>query len=69
MNYLMSPPLVVAYALAGSMDIDITTEPLGQDPDGVDVFLKDDDASVGYGLLLLQSSQQLVGGWTTGAAF
>jgi aconitate hydratase len=41
MNYLMSPPLVVAYALAGSMDIDITTEPLGQDPDGVDVFLKD----------------------------
>jgi aconitate hydratase len=41
MNYLMSPPLVVAYALAGSMDIDITTEPLGQDPDGADVFLKD----------------------------
>ena len=41
MNYLMSPPLVVAYALAGSMDIDITTEPLGQDPDGNDVFLKD----------------------------
>ncbi len=41
MNYLMSPPLVVAYALAGSMDIDITTEPLGQDADGADVFLKD----------------------------
>ncbi len=41
MNYLMSPPLVVAYALAGSMDIDITTEPLGQDQDGKDVFLKD----------------------------
>ena len=40
MNYLMSPPLVVAYALAGSMDIDITTEPLGQDPDGADVFLQ-----------------------------
>src|SRR5687768_3742692 len=41
MNYLASPPLVVAYALAGSMDVDITTEPLGQDPDGNDVFLKD----------------------------
>ncbi|MDQ3388778.1 MAG: aconitate hydratase AcnA, partial [Gemmatimonadota bacterium] len=41
MNYLASPPLVVAYALAGSMDIDITTEPLGQDPDGNDVFLAD----------------------------
>ena len=41
MNYLASPPLVVAYALAGSMDVDITTEPLGQDADGDDVFLKD----------------------------
>ncbi len=41
MNYLMSPPLVVAYALAGSMDLDITTEPLGKDTDGKDVFLKD----------------------------
>jgi aconitate hydratase len=41
MNYLMSPPLVVAYALAGSMDLDITSEPLGQDQDGTDVFLKD----------------------------
>jgi aconitate hydratase len=41
MNYLASPPLVVAYALAGSMDIDITTEPLGQDSDGEDVFLAD----------------------------
>lgn len=40
-NYLASPPLVVAYALAGSMDVDITTEPLGQDPDGNDVFLAD----------------------------
>jgi len=40
-NYLASPPLVVAYALAGSMKIDITTEPLGQDQDGKDVFLKD----------------------------
>ena len=33
-NYLASPPLVVAYALAGRMDVDITTEPLGHDPDG-----------------------------------
>jgi aconitate hydratase len=40
-NYLASPPLVVAYAIAGSMTIDITTEPLGQDQDGNDVFLKD----------------------------
>jgi aconitate hydratase len=40
-NYLASPPLVVAYALAGSMRVDITTEPLGQDRDGNDIFLKD----------------------------
>ena len=41
MNYLASPPLVVAYALAGTMDFDFETEPLGQDQDGNDVFLKD----------------------------
>ncbi|WP_121252801.1 aconitate hydratase [Nocardioides ferulae] len=41
MNYLASPPLVVAYALAGSMDVDLFTDPLGQDSDGNDVFLKD----------------------------
>lgn len=40
-NYLASPPLVVAYALAGDMNIDLTTEPLGQDKDGHDVYLKD----------------------------
>ena len=40
-NYLASPPLVVAYALAGRMDLDLTTEPIGQDPDGNDVFLRD----------------------------
>ena len=40
-NYLASPPLVVAYALAGTLDIDLTTEPLGTDKDGNDVFLKD----------------------------
>ena len=41
MNYLASPPLVVAYALAGSMDADIVNEPLGQDEDGNDVYLRD----------------------------
>ncbi|TMV06376.1 aconitate hydratase AcnA [Ruegeria sediminis] len=40
-NYLASPPLVVAYALAGDMNIDLTTEPLGQDKNGKDVYLKD----------------------------
>jgi len=40
-NYLASPPLVVAYALAGRMDLDLVTEPLGQDRDGADVFLSD----------------------------
>jgi aconitate hydratase len=41
MNYLASPPLCVAYALAGTMDIDLLDEPLGQDKDGADVYLKD----------------------------
>ncbi|HKG39487.1 MAG TPA: aconitate hydratase AcnA, partial [Conexibacter sp.] len=41
MNYLASPPLVVAYALAGTMDIDLATEPLGVDGDGNEVYLKD----------------------------
>jgi len=40
-NYLASPPLVVAYALAGRCDIDFKTEPIGQDKDGKDVFLED----------------------------
>ncbi|MEX0282317.1 MAG: aconitate hydratase AcnA [Arenibacterium sp.] len=40
-NYLASPPLVVAYALAGTLDIDLTSEPIGQDKDGNDIFLKD----------------------------
>ncbi len=40
-NYLASPPLVVAYAIAGTVDIDLQTDPLGQDADGKDVFLKD----------------------------
>ncbi|WP_343709946.1 aconitate hydratase [Mycobacterium sp.] len=41
MNYLASPPLVVAYALAGTMDFDFDSEPLGLDKDGNDVFLRD----------------------------
>src|SRR5215216_3955494 len=40
-NYLASPPLVVAYALAGRMDLDLLEEPLGQDEDGNDVYLRD----------------------------
>jgi aconitate hydratase len=40
-NYLASPPLVVAYALAGDMNIDITKDPIAQTPDGKDVYLKD----------------------------
>src|SRR6202034_4195807 len=41
LNYLASPPLVVAYALAGTMDVDLTTDPIGTDRDGRDVFLAD----------------------------
>jgi aconitate hydratase len=41
MNYLASPPLVVAYALAGRMDVNLTTDPLGEDADGNPVYLKD----------------------------
>jgi len=40
-NFLASPPLVIAYALAGTMDIDLTSEPLGDGSDGAPVFLKD----------------------------
>ena len=40
-NFLASPPLVVAYALAGTVDIDIQVDPIGQDADGNDVFLRD----------------------------
>ncbi len=41
MNYLASPPLVVAYAIAGNLNIDITSEPLGSDPHGQPVYLRD----------------------------
>lgn len=40
-NYLASPPLVVAYALAGTMEINFETDPLGKDPDGLPVYLRD----------------------------
>ena len=40
-NYLASPPLVVAYAIAGTMNLDLTTEPIGKGSDGQDVYLKD----------------------------
>ncbi len=40
-NFLMSPPLVVAFALAGRVDIDLTSEPVGQDKDGTAVYLRD----------------------------
>jgi len=40
-NYLASPPLVVAYAIAGRVDVDLTTEPIGQDASGQDVYLRD----------------------------
>src|SRR5207247_10591039 len=40
-NYLASPPLVVAYALAGRMTVDLTTEPVGTDPAGAPVFLRE----------------------------
>jgi len=41
MNYLASPPLVVAYAIAGTMNIDLYNDPIGKGPDGRDVYLKD----------------------------
>ncbi len=41
MNYLASPPLVIAYALAGTMNIDLMNEPIGQTPDGINVMLSD----------------------------
>jgi aconitate hydratase len=40
-NYLASPPLVVAYSMAGTVDIDLTTDPIGQDSKGTDVYLRD----------------------------
>ena len=40
-NYLASPPLVVAYAIAGSMQVNLMNDPLGNDPDGQPVYLRD----------------------------
>ena len=45
-NYLASPPLVVAYAIAGTTDIDLRNDALGKDRDGNDVFLKDNEAEI-----------------------
>ena len=58
-NWLASPPLVVAYALAGTVNTDLTTEPLGQDKNGNDVYLKDiwpDNSSVAAEVAKVQSS-------------
>lgn len=41
MNYLASPPLVVAYSIAGTMDFDFALQPLGTAPDGKSIYLKD----------------------------
>lgn len=57
-NFLMSPPLVVAYALAGSVTKNLTEEPLGQDKDGNDVYLKDIWASLDEVKELLQAAFQ-----------
>ena len=48
-NYLASPPLVVAYAIAGTMDFDPNVEPLGRDPKGQPVYLRDIWPSTGGG--------------------
>ncbi|MFA5264552.1 MAG: aconitate hydratase AcnA [Opitutaceae bacterium] len=55
-NFLMSPPLVVAFALAGRMDIDLSSEPLGQGSDGKPVFLRDVWPSLGEVRSLMESS-------------
>jgi aconitate hydratase len=55
-NFLMSPPLVVAYALAGRVDIDLTREPIGKGKDGAEVFLKDLWPSLSEIRSLMQSS-------------
>ncbi|MEO7167942.1 MAG: aconitate hydratase [Spartobacteria bacterium] len=55
-NFLMSPPLVVAFALAGRVDLDLDKDPLGQDKDGKDVFLKDLWPSLGEIRAMMQSA-------------
>ncbi len=55
-NFLMSPPLVVAFALAGRVDLDLAKDPLGQDKDGRDVFLKDLWPSLGEIRDMMQSA-------------
>ncbi|MEO8044922.1 MAG: aconitate hydratase, partial [Spartobacteria bacterium] len=55
-NFLMSPPLVVAFALAGRVDLDLNKDPLGQDKNGKDVFLKDLWPSLGEIRDMMQSA-------------
>ena len=55
-NFLMSPPLVIAFALAGRVDIDMSKEPLGTGSDGKDVFLKDIWPTLGEVRDLMQSA-------------
>ena len=55
-NFLMSPPLVVAFALAGRVDLDLAKDPLGQDREGKDVFLKDLWPSLGEIRQVMQSA-------------
>jgi aconitate hydratase len=61
MNYLASPPLCVAYALAGSMDVDLVNEPIGQDQDGKDVYLADIWPAPGEVQRIVASSVQASG--------
>jgi len=55
-NFLMSPPLVVAFALAGTVDIDLSSEPLGKDKDGKDVYLKEIWPSLEESSLAMQAA-------------
>ncbi|GAB4458703.1 MAG: aconitate hydratase AcnA [Armatimonadaceae bacterium] len=55
-NFLMSPPLVVAFALAGTVDIDLTNEPLGKDKDGGEVYLRDIWPSLDEISMLMESA-------------
>jgi len=57
-NFLMSPPLVVAFALAGRVDVDLAREPIGSGKDGVDVYLKDIWPSLGEVRQMMQSALQ-----------
>ncbi len=67
-SYLASPPLVVAYAIAGRIDIDFETEPLGTDPDGNAIFLRDiwpDDAEVADHVATIHTPAQVENSYST----